>query len=252
MLAELGREGLGVDCLDARQDIQNAHGLGAAFTRHQRQRAAVGRERVEPVGDHAGRLALARDPVGQRGRDHDGKLGRVKAGARVVVLQVEVEEQHRFQRNRRLEQLGLHPAGGRRGFPIDAAQRVAGLVIALADRAGGVFEDRLFMPHGAHRRVGGQLDLCQGDDPRVDGQVVGRAFALVFCAHPEQVAARNPQRADGVEAALVRLERVIQAGFLARADADHLRKGARLGDFDRVVILHAQPHRRQPGAVGDI
>ena len=113
------------------QGFQDAHHLRAVAAGRQPDAAAGVAHTVVRV--QADRVARFQAGIGQRGRDHDGRLEIIAQHALVSVFErLAIQEDDQVLRGRRLEDLGLELAGPGRTLPVNVPHGITRPVIANA------------------------------------------------------------------------------------------------------------------------
>ena len=174
----------------------------------------------------------------------------VVAVALVVIVRVQVEADEGFAGDGRLVLLHQQPPGAGGGRPVDAAGRIAALIVAHAHHARRVLEQGRTGRQRHQRRVRGQAQAAQGDHPRVDDDVSGvRPLSGCGVTIPKQVPGLQRQWADRIVAPLAAVERVMKATSCTRTQGSHLAVEGRRGELHRQRLVHFQPGNGQPAVV---
>ncbi len=218
-LAEQACDRLRFGALDTSKGIEYADELGAALAGEDGADLAVGDMLVDPVGGETDGLFLLHDPIGQGSGDYNGQLSGIDVVARVFTI-VQVEEDGGLEGDGGLELLDLQAADGGAGFPVDAAEGIAGGVVALAAHTGGVFKNRLMVAQGPDGRTGRQFYAGEGNYTRIDGDVIGLFFKFLHFRQAEGIAKPGGEGADRIMTAFVGAQHVLDLHGTVGAQAD--------------------------------
>ncbi len=150
------------------------------------------------------------------------------------------------------ELLDLQAADGGAGFPVHAAEGIAGGVVALAAHTGGVFEDGLMVAQGPDGRTGGQFHAGEGNDTRIDGDVIGLFFKFLHFGQAEGIAKLGGEGADRIMAAFVGAQHVLDLHGAVRAEADDPLDETASTELDGQTFIYIQPGDGQPTLIADL
>ena len=212
---------------------------------------------VAAVGDQPDRLAHQAHRVGQRHGGRHGQLRTARLVLRGVAVAVEVEHDRRAGDRRGVVDLAVQDPGAGRGRPVDAVERVAGLVVPDAGDPRRVLEQAVRQPDLADRPTRRHVVARQRHDLGIDHDVHRLGHDPEPPVQAEQVAGLQHHRPDLVIPAHGEVELIIQRLPPVRPEHRHgqpmpLHLDARGPRDDRPArqhVLDQHPGDRQPAAV---